>query len=155
MSFYDSVPFTPESSIGYLSRRFYQAQVAALEPIFAAEGISMTHWSALVFIYVRGTTTGIEVARDLAYDKGAVTRLLDVLEAKGLLTRTRDTDDRRCVNLTLTDKGREVGLRCKEQVTALWNSWLADWDPADVHHLLQSLGRLRNRIEADLMETTA
>jgi DNA-binding MarR family transcriptional regulator len=155
MSFYDSVPFSPESSIGYLSRRFYQAQVAALEPIFAAEGISMTHWSALVFIYVRGTTTGIEVARDLAYDKGAVTRLLDTLEAKGLLTRTRNTDDRRCVDVTLTDKGREIGLRCKAQVTARWNSWLEDWDPTDVHHLLQSLGRLRMRIEADLMESAA
>ena len=154
MSFYDTVPFGPESSVGYLSRRFYQAQVAALDPIFAAEGISMTHWSALVFIYVRGTTTGIEVARDLAYDKGAVTRLLDTLEGKGLLTRTRDTADRRCVNLHLTELGREVAMRCKDQVTARWNAWLDGWAPDDVHRLLADLVRLRTRIEADL-ETAA
>lgn len=150
MAFYDTVPFLPESSIGYQSRRLYQAQVAALDPIFAAEGISMTHWSALVFIHVRGTTTGIEVARDLAYDKGAVTRLLDTLEAKGLLTRTRDIADRRCVNLKLTELGREVAMRCKDQVTARWNDWLDGWAPDDVHRLLADLVRLRTRIEADL-----
>jgi DNA-binding MarR family transcriptional regulator len=154
MSFYDSVPFLPESSVGYLSRRFHQTQVAALEPIFAVEGITMTHWSALVFIMTRGTTTGIEVARDLSYDKGAVTRLLDTLEARGLLTRTRDTDDRRCVNLALTDEGRTVALRCKEQVTGRWNTWLEDWPAEDVHQLIAWLNRLRGRIEADL-ETAA
>ena len=154
MSFYDTVPFSPESSIGYLSRRFYQAQVAALEPIFTAEGITMTHWSALVFVMTRGTTTGIEVARDLAYDKGAVTRLLDTLEARRLITRTRDTADRRCVNLALTEEGRTVALRCKEQVTARWNAWLEEWAPDDVHQLLGWLVQLRTRIEADL-ETAA
>lgn len=150
MSFYDSVPFTPESSVGYLLRRFQQAQAAALEHIFAAEGITMVQWSALVFIYLRGTTTGIEVARDLSYDKGAVTRLLDTLEAKALLTRTRNTDDRRCVDLELTDAGRDVAMRCKEQVTARWNAWLADWPDTEVCQLLDSLVRLRTRIEADL-----
>jgi DNA-binding MarR family transcriptional regulator len=154
MAFYDTVPFLPESSIGYLSRRFTQAQAAALEPIFAAEGITMVHWSALIRIHFQGTTTGIEVARDLAYDKGAVTRLLDMLEARGLLTRTRDTDDRRCVNLTLTDAGREVAERCRAQVTQRWNAWLDDWQPAEVHQLIATLNRLRTRIEQDL-ETAA
>lgn len=153
MAFYDTVPFAPESSVGYLSRRFHQLQVAALEPIFVAEGITMTHWSALVFIYLRGTTTGIEVARDLSYDKGAVTRLLDTLEARGLLTRTRDTDDRRCVNLTLTPAGIAVAERCRDRVTARWNTWLEGWEEADVHQLIAWLNRLRTRIARDLEPT--
>lgn len=152
MPFYDTVPFTPESSVGYLLRRLQQVMAAALEPIFTAEGLTMTHWSALVFIYLRGTTTGIEVARDLSYDKGAVTRLLDTLEERGLLTRTRDTADRRCVNLTLTEEGREVAMKCKEAVTARWNVWLDDWPAEEVHQLMSWLIKLRTRIETDLLE---
>lgn len=151
MAFYDRIPFTPESSVGYLTRRFYQTQVAALDPIFAAEGITITHWSALVYVYVRGTTNGAEIARDLFYDKGAMTRLLEVLDQRGLITRERNGGDRRCVDVALTDAGRALAERCRDRVTERWNDWLEGWPDEDVHQLLAWLERLRVRIERDLV----
>jgi DNA-binding MarR family transcriptional regulator len=43
-----------------------------------------------------------------------MTRTLDKLETLGMLTRTRSADDRRVVNLELTETGREVALRIAE-----------------------------------------
>ena len=38
----------------------------------------------------------------------AMTNRVDKLEAAGLLTRTTDPDNRRCVRIVLTDKGRKI-----------------------------------------------
>ena len=39
---------------------------------------------------------------------GATTRLLDRIEAKGLCRRVRSQEDRRVVNIELTDAGRDI-----------------------------------------------
>ena len=39
-------------------------------------------------------TASTALARDLAHDKGAMTRMIDTLEDKGLVERERDPDDR-------------------------------------------------------------
>ncbi|MGT2490931.1 MarR family transcriptional regulator [Cupriavidus basilensis] len=43
-----------------------------------------------------------------------MTCMLDKLESKGLLARSRSVDDRRMVNLTLTEKGMAVAERIPE-----------------------------------------
>jgi DNA-binding MarR family transcriptional regulator len=50
--------------------------------------------------------------RDLAAEAGVAastaTRILDALERRAIVTRTRSAEDRRGVTVTLTDFGREV-----------------------------------------------
>ena len=53
------------------------------------------------------------LARECHIDSGALTRLLDRLEAKGLVQRERAAHDRRVVLVALTDAGRAI----REQVT--------------------------------------
>ncbi len=147
MAFYDSIPFEPESSIGYQVKRVHQAMQAALEPGFASEGLTQAQWSSLVSIHFDRGRTCAELARDLAHDKGAMTRLMDVMADKGWVTRVRDDDDRRHVIIALTDEGRAVAERCRKRVENCWNLWVAEWDDADVHRLLGDLKRLRTAIE--------
>lgn len=147
MPFYKSIPFEPESSIGFQVKRIQQAMQAALEPVFAAEGLTGAQWSALVSIHFDRGRTCAELARDLAHDKGAMTRLMDAMEDKGWVTRVRDAGDRRNVILALTDEGREVAERSRLRVAECWNGWLTDWADDDVHRLLGDLRRLRSTIE--------
>jgi DNA-binding MarR family transcriptional regulator len=58
-----------------------------------------------------GASTPFELSRLLAVDTGLMTRLLDKLEARGLLERSRSNEDRRVVNLSLTAKGSEVAAQ--------------------------------------------
>ena len=46
-----------------------------------------------------------DIARLACHDTGAVTRVLDRLESKGLIQRVRSESDRRVVNLQLTTEG--------------------------------------------------
>ena len=48
------------------------------------------------------------LAREMASTQATVTGIVDRLESRGLVTRTRDAVDRRRVNVTLTDAGREL-----------------------------------------------
>ena len=147
MSFYTSESFTPDTSVGFLAKRVFQTATLALEPIFAAEGISYVQWSAMVSIWYGRAATCLALARDLGHDAGATTRLIDTLEARGWLERTRSADDRRVVFIEVTEQGRAVADRCRQGVTRQWNAWLADWKAADVERLIGDLHNLRDRIE--------
>ena len=146
MAFYCDSTFTPDSSIGYLARRVHQLGTLALEPIFAAAGMTATQWSALASIYVQRANTCAAIARDMAYDKGATTRLVDTLEERGWITRHRAGDDRRVVHLALTPAGEAAAMAVRDAVVEKWNGWLRDWNDKDIMDLIRLLQRVRDTL---------
>ena len=143
MAFYSDLDFSPDCSLGYLARRAFQLSSMGLEPVFAPEGLNLTQWSALVSIHFERGATPAELARDLAHDKGATTRLVDGLVERGWVERTRDSGDRRQVKLALTAEGERVAQHCRSKVIACWNHWLKDWNPAESAELVRLLQQLR------------
>lgn len=146
MGFYSATHFEPDSSVGYLARRVHQLAQLGLEPVFAAQGLTNIQWHALISIYFARGTTPIELARDLSYDKGATTRLLDVLEAHGWVVRDRATGDRRSIRLALTPAGEEVTQRTRLKLIDAWNGWLSDWPNDDIAAGVATLQRLRDTL---------
>ena len=104
-------------------------------------------WSAeeSVGYLIRQTmsATAASLARDLNTDTGAMTRMLDRLEAKGLLTRSRSVQDRRVVVLTLTDQGRELTTRIPHHLARVYNQHLTGFTQEE---FLQLKGFLRRII---------
>jgi DNA-binding MarR family transcriptional regulator len=147
MVYYRSESFSTDTSIGYLIRRIHQLGAALLEPIFEEEGLTGSQWSAMISIFVGEANTCGALAREVGHDKGAMTRLVDQLEARGFIERERDATDRRIVNLTLTDEGRATGLRVKEKVLERWNQWLADMDKGEIDHFLARLQGLKRKLD--------
>jgi DNA-binding MarR family transcriptional regulator len=146
MAFYSESYFEPDCSIGYLARRAFQLSSLGLDPVFEPEAITLTQWSALVSIHFDRGNTCAELARDLAHDKGATTRLVDTLVDKNWVTRTRHPDDRRVINLALTAAGEEVARRCRSRVIDCWNEWLIDWEPTEAAELVRLLQKLRDTL---------
>src|SRR4029453_13328585 len=59
------------------------------------------------------------LCKSISYDPGAMTRMIDRLEHKGLIRRTPNPDDRRATNLEMTTAGRALYpqlLAAKEDV---------------------------------------
>ena len=55
-----------------------------------------------------------ELARQMFLRPATVVGILDRLEAKGLVTRTRSTEDRRAVDIDLSEKGKAVVAKSPE-----------------------------------------
>jgi DNA-binding MarR family transcriptional regulator len=100
---------------GYWLDRLRGLVHGRFEAALAGHDVSVAQWSVLVSIFRDGATTPREVAQHMDTDPGAVTRLLDRLEAKGLLRRNPAPGDRRSLRLELT--GRATAL--VPQLTAL------------------------------------
>lgn len=147
MGFYSDADFRPDCSVGYLAKRVYQLTLAGLEPMFVREGLSFIQWHALISIYFGRGTTSAALARDLSYDKGATTRLIDQLELRGWVRRVREHDDRRLVALKLTGEGERVAHHVRGRVIEAWNRWLADWPDAEIANTVAMLQRLRDQLE--------
>ena len=89
-----------------------------------------------------GNPTAASLARDLNTDTGAMTRMLDRLEAKGLLLRTRSATDRRVVELTLTEQGRELTTLIPHHLAAVYNNHLAGFTAEEFNLLKHMLRRI-------------
>ncbi|MGU3390165.1 MarR family winged helix-turn-helix transcriptional regulator [Sphingomonas sp. M1A8_2b] len=153
MTFFTPAEFGPECSLGYLARRVHQIGQSLIEPIFVDEGLSATQWSALMSLLAGRSATCADLARDLSYDKGASTRLVDAMEQHGWVTRSRANDDRRVLNLELTPEGEAIAIRCRDRIVAYWNVLLAQgWSADEIETLIGLLKKLRTTLDDALTE---
>ena len=72
-------------------------------------GVNRTDWRCLDILGTRGPMTPGLLADAVRLTTGAVTGVLDRLEAAGLVRRIRDTQDRRRVIVEITDEVNRVG----------------------------------------------
>jgi DNA-binding MarR family transcriptional regulator len=80
----------------------------SFEALIAEQGVTVAQWSALITLYRGEAQTPADIARHIDVDPGALTRLLDRLESKGLIRRVRDRSDRRSVTIELTTAARKI-----------------------------------------------
>jgi DNA-binding MarR family transcriptional regulator len=89
--------------------RGWQADQEIFDAVAAdLAGLNRTDWRCLDLLGTRGPMTAGQLAEAAHLTTGAVTGVLDHLEAAGLVLRVRDTLDRRRVIVQVTD---EVGRR--------------------------------------------
>ncbi len=77
-------------------------------------GITIPQWNLLIVLCTGEASTPQEVSRLIGVDPGAVTRLIDRLEAKGFVRRKADPDDRRATRLELTAAGQALAPELSE-----------------------------------------
>lgn len=93
---------------GYWLRRLSNLVHQTFEEVLADHNVTVAQWNVLVAIHHGDATTPFEIASFINIDTGAVTRLVDRLVEKGLLIRLPDPEDRRSIQLKLTDSGCEL-----------------------------------------------
>jgi len=143
---YTPETFEPDRSIGYLVKRIHFDAMALVEPQFEGTDLTFTQFAALVSVVFGRGRTCAAMARELGHDMGATSRIIGVLEERGLLQRERDPDDRRIVNLEVTPRGHELAQAARQRLVDQWNEWLVDWSPDEVEALIANLQRLRGTL---------
>jgi DNA-binding MarR family transcriptional regulator len=94
--------------VGYWLRRLSDEVHTSFERQIAARGVTVAQWNVLVTVYHGQATTTAGVALFIGIDPGAVSRLVDRLADKGLITRSPDPQSRRRLQLSLTEAGRAL-----------------------------------------------
>jgi DNA-binding MarR family transcriptional regulator len=84
----------------------------------APEGISPSQLSALVALEGAGSMTLKELATVERVRPPTMTRVVAALEESGLVARSIDPKDRRCIHLELTSAGRTLISRTRGRKTA-------------------------------------
>jgi DNA-binding MarR family transcriptional regulator len=83
-----------------------------------------------------------DLCKVISYDAGAMTRMLDRLEAKGLIRRTRCSEDRRLMKLELTEEGRAAYPRMREISMSVANRFLRGFSKTEARQLEGFLNRM-------------
>lgn len=91
--------------------------------------------------------TPTEITQAVFLTSGAMTPLLDKLEATGFVRRIDHPTDRRGVLVELTDQGRETIDRVISARVARANEVFSAYDPAEMEEMTGSLRKLLIRLE--------
>lgn len=148
-NFYTADTYRAEESVGYLMRRILTGVSQAVDcEMSDPGGPTYPQWLPLHKLAVGAATTVAELARECLLDAGAMTRLLDRLEAKGLCRRVRSLEDRRVVNIELTDEGRAAAQQVPEILSRVQNEHLAGFSEAEWEQLKSYLRRILDNAQA-------
>jgi DNA-binding MarR family transcriptional regulator len=144
--------YRPESfhlrdSIGYLLKRSQRLMQERIEGLFEQQGFTLQQWVVLMYVRDGLAVTIADICRDLHHDSGAMTRLVDQLEDRKLIERRRRADDRRVVELSLTDAGSEVLETLVPTACDALNTALDGFSREEVKMLQSMLRRLTVRLE--------
>ena len=93
-----------------------------------------------------------DIGTELLCVKSTITRLVDRLEADGLVLRTPDPDDRRAQRLLLTSRGSEVCNKATHLHNAAVERRLGVLDHAEQQQLSTLLEQLRSGLQHDLAQ---
>ena len=146
--FYRAGTYCAEESVGYLMKRIMLSVVYQADKRLDAHGLTSAQWGPLLKIKNSGSATVAELARWLQVDAGAMTRLLDRLEKKGLCKRVRSTEDRRVVQVELTPEGEASVAGVPAVLSEVMNAHLAGFSKTEWLALKTYLNRILETGEA-------
>ena len=145
--YYNAETLEPQRSVGFLIKRCGVLMTQFAERSFESQPISFTQWVALMTLTQSPHTSPTELSCHMGHDMGALTRLVDELEHRGLVRRERSQHDRRAVEITLTPEGRRLGYAGKRYVVELLNELVEPYSHAEIDSFISLLQRLLARMQ--------
>lgn len=142
-----------EDSFGFMINALRARMMAVMDRELASLGITSAQWAILVQIGNTPGCTAASLCRKVHYDTGSMTRMLDRLEEKGLILRTRSEHDRRAAYLNLTETGKDIHHRLPAHAVRVLNAHFEGFSAEEVETFNKLLARLlanADRLAANL-----
>ena len=145
-------PFALPAEEAFLNLVRTQAVLSSsLEQVFKQFGMSSPKYNVLRILRGAATTgeagplglPSLEVAARLITRVPDITRLVDSLQAAGLVERTRCTDDRRVVYVGITPAGADLLAQMDGPLASFHHRCFDHLPPAEVAELNRLLAKLR------------
>ena len=124
--------------LSVLRRRVIEAET----PVLRGHDVEMWDYVVLSRLGRGPAPTQSRLAATVGRDRTRLIPILDRLEARGLVRRTPDPEDRRNNVVALTEAGRQLLAGCRASIRALEDDLLRDLAPAERAALLAMLDRV-------------
>ena len=137
------------TSIGYLVKRCGGLMTQVAERHFESSSLSFTQWIALMRLSWREEPiSATQLSKELCHDMGALTRVVDELERRGLVRRERSRRDRRAVELDITPAGRREAESGKRVIVDLMNELAEHFSATELDTLVSLLQRMLGLLQS-------
>jgi DNA-binding MarR family transcriptional regulator len=139
---YDAKTYDHRTGLGRLLSQVKIEIMEALDRELAPLDITAAQYVILVTLADGPTDSASGLCKGVSYDPGAMTRMIDRLERKGLVRRVRCPDDRRKINLELTAEGKTVYPQLIDSAVAVLNRYLRGFGRDEIVQLETYLKRM-------------
>lgn len=145
--YYTVERYESENNIGMMMFETRACMYEILDMRLGVMGFTAAQWPILRAV-ARGTPTAAELCRELDYDTGSMTRMLNRLEEKGLIRRMPSVRDRRLVELQITPAGRKLYPKLRDEVIGVLNILLTGFQPREITQIYELIGRMLGNVAA-------
>lgn len=145
--YYTVESLEPSNSVGYLVKRCGVLMTQLADQRFEAQSVSFTQWITLMSLSRYEHMSATRLSAECAHDMGALTRVVDELERRGLVRRERSRRDRRAVEIAITPAGRRVAHSTKKVIVGLLNELVAPFSEAEITTLIGLLQRMHSHLQ--------
>lgn len=105
-------------------------------------GISTPEFSILIVLAEHDNVSSRDINKTTGLDKATITRALDRLIEKTLISRTKSKKDNRLINLKLTAKGKRIFNQIEENALAWEREFVKGVKLSELNHLYNILMKL-------------
>ncbi len=139
---YDLRSFRSRDAAGALMALARKAVADEFGRELAPLGLSVQQGLVIILVGEHRAGTAADMCRRLSHDAGAMTRLVDKLEAMELVRRVRESHDRRSARLELTKPGRSLYAQVIRVQVDVLNRMLRGFSKSEVRTLERLLARI-------------
>ena len=139
---YSAEAIRPDNSIGYLISKVRVEVYSHVDRELAPYDMTAAQFSIMAHLAYEIADSASALCSGMSYDPGAMTRMVDRLEAKGFVRRVREQEDRRKVRLELTREGRAAFPEMMARVVEVLNRLLKGFSKAEASQLQDFLKRM-------------
>jgi len=133
----------PNQQLEFLLAELVRLQVRVYNTRLRATGLNQSQVAALVHLERIDQLSQSDLARRLGMRKAAAGTLIEGLEGKGLVERSRGQDDRRVQLVSITEAGRRVAEDVDHMAEQLGNDYRLGISRDERAQFVATLQRLR------------
>ncbi|MGD2126533.1 MAG: MarR family transcriptional regulator [Desulfobacteraceae bacterium] len=142
----------PIRDIVWLTRKLMQGTMLYTKELDKNYQVSVPQLSCLLALHEHGPLPPSQIAKHIMVNSSTVTGIIDRLEQKGFVGRSRISHDRRVITITLTEKGRELARNAPPPLQKKIVEGLKKLPPREVEQIVKALTKLAYMLDVQDLE---
>ncbi|MDD4715083.1 MAG: MarR family transcriptional regulator [Oscillospiraceae bacterium] len=137
--------------INYLLTTAQHAVFQRMSERLAEYDITPGQYGILNCLWTRKSVTPKEIAKTLCLETSTISGVMDRMQKKGIIDRLVSKEDRRCVEVTITKKGKELEAPVLKAVEDVNHEVMEKFTPQEQALLKDCLRRIAGHAEAGVL----